>query len=117
MTARPTPLGDAIRGEAKVSVGPRVGRRLEALADKVDALANAAAAVAHDFKFADYDGSSPDRSWCPYNRRGLPGADPRGICSFGCREEPSCHTDGPWPLSELLEACEELGLLDQEVEP
>jgi hypothetical protein len=54
----------------------------------------------------------PDDDWeyglewdlgnCAYYARycGLPGADPNGICSFGCREEPGCITDEPdggWP--------------------
>lgn len=42
---------------------------------------------------------------CPYYRRyyALPGHDPRGICSFGCYDEPSCITDEPyggWPWKE-----------------
>jgi hypothetical protein len=42
-----------------------------------------------------------DKSYCAYNRRGAPGADPDGICSYGCVDEPSCHTDGPWPMDRL----------------
>jgi hypothetical protein len=111
-----TSLGDAIRAEAVIASRPGQLDRLEAMADKVDALAATAAAVAADFKFADYGGSSPDRSWCPYNRRGLPGADPNGICSFGCQTEPDCHASGPYPLTALLMACEELDLLDTEAD-
>lgn len=32
---------------------------------------------------------------CAYFMRGLPGADPEGTCSFGCREEPNCYTGRP----------------------
>lgn len=32
---------------------------------------------------------------CAYFMRGLPGADPEGTCSFGCREEPNCMTGRP----------------------
>jgi hypothetical protein len=110
-------LGDAIRSEAAIADRPGQMDRLEALADKVDALAGVAADVASDFKFADYDGSTPDRSWCPYDRRGLPGADPTGSCSFGCQTEPDCQTSGPYPLSALLGVCEEMDLLGTEVEP
>lgn len=36
---------------------------------------------------------------CAYYRRyyALPGADPHGICSFGCRDEPACITSFPPP--------------------
>lgn len=45
-----------------------------------------------------------DLSWCAYYRRGLPDADPEGICSYGCREEPACYTSEPtegWPARRL----------------
>ncbi len=50
-----------------------------------------------DFGYVD---ELPDLSSCAYFRRGLPGADPKGTCSFGCREEPACFTERPiggWP--------------------
>lgn len=37
-----------------------------------------------------------DKSECAYFRRLEPGADPQGICSFDCIEEPECVTGGPW---------------------
>lgn len=52
-------------------------------------------------------GGDGDLTDCPYFRRyaGVPGADPEGICSHGCREEPSCVTDRPiegWPREAAL---------------
>lgn len=46
-----------------------------------------------------------DMSDCPYFARysGLPGSDPNGTCSYGCRDEPSCITDRPrhgWPSEQ-----------------
>lgn len=41
-----------------------------------------------------------DLGTCAYNRRGKPGADPHGTCSFGCYDEPECQTCRPregWP--------------------
>lgn len=49
-----------------------------------------------------------DKSDCPYNRRGFPGADPHGSCSYGCTTEPDCHTNGPYPLTALYLAVERL---------
>lgn len=52
-----------------------------------------------------------DRGMCPYFRRGEPGQDPHGICSFGCREEPSCMTDycpPGWPSQMLREVIADL---------
>lgn len=48
-----------------------------------------------------------DLSTCAYFRRGLPGADPHGTCSFGCRDEPECQTCRPsegWPREVLRAA-------------
>lgn len=58
-----------------------------------------------------------DRGMCPYYRRGEPGQDPEGICSFGCRDEPSCQTDHggpeyPWAseaLRDLIARVEQVG--------
>jgi hypothetical protein len=46
-----------------------------------------------------------DMSDCPYFARyaGLPGHDPEGICSYGCRDEPECVTCRPrhgWPSEQ-----------------
>lgn len=60
-----------------------------------------------------WDDETPDYGSCPYFMRGLPGADPEGICSFGCWDEPVCmtgHDSEGWPgwdqytiqLTELL---------------
>lgn len=88
------------------------------LTDKaIDRILEIAAGMAEDYHFADdvgYDREGPDRSWCPYNRRGLPGADPNGICSFGCWDEPSCMTDGPYPLAELDAILAPTGIFDTE---
>lgn len=46
-----------------------------------------------------------DYSQCSYYRRGQPGADPSGTCSFWCSEEPACHTEEPeggWPQWQPL---------------
>jgi hypothetical protein len=51
-----------------------------------------------------------DRSDCPYNRRGF-GGDPNGTCSYGCQTEPDCHTSGPYPLTALALAFDNLDRL------
>lgn len=64
--------------------------------DRLRAVVDAARAVTAD--------GWHDLSDCPYYRRGLPGEDPLGTCSHGCREEPACHTDIPrdgWPIENL----------------
>ncbi len=60
------------------------------------------------------DGEAYDLSWCAYFRRGEPGCDPKGICSFGCVDEPSCQTDHPsggWPRERAVAALERLGIV------
>lgn len=55
-----------------------------------------------------------DLSACPYLLRGREGADPNGICGYGCREEPACHTGRPedgWPMERLEAALDSLGHL------
>lgn len=87
------------------------------LTDKqIDRIIELAAGMAEDFHFADDESYevTPDRSWCPYNRRGLPGADPGGICSFGCWEEPTCQASGPYPLDELHAILAPTGIFDTE---
>ena len=76
--------------------------------EDIERVIHAARIVAEHFVFADEWGSGEDRSWCPYNRRGLPGADPQGSCSFGCQTEPDCHTSGPYPLNALVIAIERM---------
>lgn len=60
--------------------------------------------------------SMDDHGTCPYLRRGEEDQDPNGICSFGCRDEPSCQTDYdpqyPWPsviLRDLIGRIEQVG--------
>jgi hypothetical protein len=74
---------------------------------KVQAVMHAARLVAENFVYAD-EWQTDDRSWCPYDRRGLPGADPKGSCAFGCQTEPDCQTSGPYPLAALVLAIEAL---------
>lgn len=50
------------------------------------------------------EGEDTDLSDCPYFRRGQPGADPDGTCSYGCYDEPACQTSQPsggWPLARI----------------
>lgn len=52
-------------------------------------------------------GGDGDLTDCSYFRRyaGVPGADPDGICTYGCQTEPSCITDRPsggWPREAAL---------------
>lgn len=87
------------------------------LTDKqIDRIVDIAASMATDFHFADLPTYrvDEDRSWCPYGRRGLPGAPDDGICSFGCWEEPDCHASGPYPLAELDVIFARTGLFDTE---
>ena len=87
------------------------------LTDKqIDRIIDIAASMAEEYHFADDPGYGieADRSWCPYNRRGLPGAPADGICSFGCRDEPACMTSGPYPLAELDGIFAPTGLFDRE---
>ena len=84
--------------------------------EAIDRVLELAAIMAEDYHFADdpnYE-VGPDRSWCPYNRRGLPGADPNGTCSFGCWEEPDCMTSGPYQLAELDAILAPTGIFDTE---
>lgn len=78
-------------------------------ADLIRQVIAAARNIVEDYEHADDpEHDVQDRSWCGYNRRGLPGADPNGICSFGCIDEPSCQTDGPWPMDKLRIALQRL---------
>ena len=48
-----------------------------------------------------------DVGLCPYHLavNKVPGADPKGTCSFGCWEEPDCMTGTPrdgWPSFNRL---------------
>ncbi len=48
-----------------------------------------------------------DLSTCPWYQREFPGADPEGICSFGCVDEPECQTCEPqegWPMAQRQRA-------------
>jgi hypothetical protein len=72
-------------------------------ANKLQELIDAAIAVAET-----WEANEEDRSDCPYNRRHSPGADPHGSCSYGCHSEPSCQTDGPWPMDRLVIAVDRL---------
>jgi hypothetical protein len=76
--------------------------------DDVQAVLDAARIIAENFVHSDEWNIEEDRSWCPYNRRHLPGADPDGSCSFGCQTEPDCQTSGPYPLDALVIAIERM---------
>lgn len=85
--------------------------------EQIDVLLAFAAEEATDWYFYDAPENrslGADKSWCPYNRRGLPGADPHGTCSFGCVEEPACQTEGPWPLEEVAEVLSVIGYFEEE---
>jgi hypothetical protein len=75
--------------------------------ERTQAVLDAARTVAESFVHAAEPGYE-DRSWCAYNCRHLPGADPLGTCSFGCQSEPDCQTSGPYPLDALVLAIEAL---------
>lgn len=54
----------------------------------------------------EFDG---DLSDCPWFQRtiGNPDADPHGVCSYGCEDEPRCQTCIPsdgWPRQNLVVA-------------
>lgn len=87
------------------------------LTDKaIDRVLEIASGMAEDWYHADDDAYwvGPDKSWCPYLRRGLPGADPQGTCGFGCIDEPACRTSGPPPLAELYDILAPTGIFDTE---
>jgi hypothetical protein len=44
---------------------------------------------------AELDPGDIMRLFCPYYMRGLPGADPKGVCISGCYDEPACQTSRP----------------------
>lgn len=85
------------------------------LTDKqIDQVIELAASIAGRWYFGDdpESGWGDDRSWCPYFRRGLPGADPNGTCSFGCWDEPSCLTSGGGDVSDLYAILAPTGYFD-----
>ena len=78
----------------------RQGEQLDTLRAERDALLKAARAVAFCGGCGELPHDPNDECWY-YDRSDCEYALRRGICSFDCHEEPSCMTDGPWPMEEL----------------
>ncbi len=74
--------------------------QLDTLRAERDALLKAARAVAFCGGCGELPHDPNDECWY-YDRSDCEYALRRGICSFDCHEEPSCMTDGPWPMEEL----------------